>query len=112
MLHILHVAERNPSPSVRISVQSADTSCWPNIVQRCDFMKFLSHFSNFIWDFEKLPFPLHLGNWEKNPKNTQNWENKDNFWIGNDSIPYNSHISRAIPCPPPGLGAWLQMTSA
>ena len=44
--------------------------------------------SDFIWDFGKLRFPLHLGNffqrfWENNPQNTQNWENIGLFLIGN-----------------------------
>ena len=43
--------------------------------------------SDLTWDFGKPPFLLHFGKifHKKNPQNTQNWENKDPFWIGNDS---------------------------
>ena len=48
------------------------------------------HANDFICHFGKLPLPLYLGKFfkefEKNPENTQNWENKDHFLIGKDSL--------------------------
>ena len=41
-------------------------------------------FTYFIWDFEKLPHSLHLGNLTKNGKhreNTHNLENKNSFGL-------------------------------